>query len=102
MDFKTVDREPRVGDVFPSKAPGSFGYKEGTRYWLLIAITPRGSHVMLGLNDNWDIVSASRYGSNVMRERRRLFSIKTVDVFVCRLHESRHEYYHGMTSNAKA
>lgn len=71
--------EPKVGDVFPSKSTGPKSYRNGTRYWLLIAITPspRGPalnpihvvHHFLGLDREGNVVSTSTYGDHVMKER---------------------------------
>lgn len=74
-----VTRDPKVGDVFPSKATGPKSYRNGTRYWMIIAIT-NGSgcnrnslvHHMVGLDENGDIVSTTTYGDHVMKERPRV------------------------------
>lgn len=67
---------PKVGDVFPAKSTGPKAYRNGTRYWMIIAITPgtgyaRNSHVhhMLGLDGEGNIVSTTTYGSHVMADR---------------------------------
>lgn len=90
MKFSSADkgkllptRDPQVGDVFPSKSTGPKSYRNGTRYWLLIAITPGTPvragqpathfvHHFLGLDHEGNIVSTTSYGDHVMKERPRV------------------------------
>lgn len=69
--------KPQVGDVFPAKSTGPKWYRKGTRYFVIIAITPGmhpGSGVahMLGLDEEGNINSTTSYGEHVMEERPRV------------------------------
>lgn len=70
-----------VGDVFRAYSTGPKGRREGTRYWVVLAVTARSVH-LLGLNAQGEAVSTSTYGLHVMQHRRRLARIKAVAPFI--------------------
>lgn len=80
----------KVGNVYRSKATGPKGWKAGTRYWLVVAVTknPGVNHEachMLGLDKDWNIVSTTSYGTHAMADRPCLFRIKNVEQFALTL-----------------
>lgn len=86
--------EVRVGNVYRSKATGPKG-RAGTRYWLVVALhrlrDGYGPCHMLGLDENWNIVSTASYSIWTMEERPLLFRIKNVEQFALTIKENRDE-----------
>lgn len=78
-------RKVQVGDVYRAKATGPRGWRNGTRYWMVVAITTsqwnNENHHMLGLDKDWNIVSAVSYGGHVMPNRKLVFRVKNVGQF---------------------
>lgn len=89
--------EPKVGDVFPSKSTGPKSYRAGTRYWLLVAITPgersaaSSVHHFLGLDADGNIVSTTSYGNHVMKERVRVGHCKDISSINLQIEWEPHE-----------
>jgi len=63
--------EPEIGNLYR-------GHGGGTKYWVLVAMSPGGgTHCLLGLNIDGHVVSSGRYGSHVMRNRECIGKVKT-------------------------
>ena len=56
--------EVKPGNIYPAKS----GRKPGTDYWLVIAVTQTGAH-LIGFNEDGDPVSTASYNKSAMRER---------------------------------
>lgn len=72
-----IEREEvQVGDVYPARASGPKFYRQGTRYFLVAAITPGryggGVCHLLGLDEHGNINSTTSYGLHVMEARERI------------------------------
>lgn len=55
--------EPEVGNLYAAKGG------RGTKFWLLIALKENGGAVLLGLDDESNIVSGQTYGAHALRHR---------------------------------
>lgn len=56
--------EVKPGNIYPAKG----GRKPGTDYWLVIAVTQTGAH-LIGFNAEGEPVSTASYLKSAMRER---------------------------------
>lgn len=56
--------EVKPGNIYPAKG----GRKPGTDYWLVIAVTQTGAH-LIGFNKDGAPVSTASYNKSAMRER---------------------------------
>ena len=52
------------GNIYPAKG----GRKPGTDYWLVVAVSDHGAH-LIGFNDEGEPVSTASYNKSAMRER---------------------------------
>ena len=52
------------GNIYPAKG----GRKPGTDYWLVVAISDTGAH-LIGFNKEGEPVSTASYNKSAMRER---------------------------------
>jgi hypothetical protein len=52
------------GNIYPAKG----GRKPGTNYWLVVAVSANGAH-LIGFNNDGEPVSTASYNKNAMRER---------------------------------
>ena len=52
------------GNIYPAKG----GRKPGTDYWLVIAVSDHGAH-LIGFNSEGEPVSTASYNKSAMRER---------------------------------
>ena len=52
------------GNIYPAKG----GRRPGTDYWLVVAVSAHGAH-LIGLNDAGEPVSTASYAKSAMRER---------------------------------
>ena len=52
------------GNIYPAKG----GRKPGTDYWLVVAVSENGAH-LIGFNKDGDPVSTASYNKSAMRER---------------------------------
>lgn len=59
------DSDVLPGNIYPAKGGGR---KPGTDFWLVVATSDSGAHV-LGFNANGEPVSTSSYGKHALRER---------------------------------
>ena len=57
----------KVGDLY---AAG--GNSSSTAFWLVVAITERGSAHLLGLNEAGEIVSTASYNAHAIESRRKI------------------------------
>ena len=64
--LNTLNRlnEVRPGNIYPAKG----GRKPGTEYWLVVAVSETGAH-LIGFNAEGQPVSTASYGKHAMRER---------------------------------
>lgn len=74
----------RVGNVYKSKSNGPHGRIYGTLYWLVIGISAPDRHRngvahLLGLDKDWNIVSACSYGIWAVERYRLLYRFKNVE-----------------------
>ena len=53
------------GNIYPAKG----GRKPGTDYWLVIAVSEHGAH-LIGFNSDGEPVSTASYNKSAMRERQ--------------------------------
>ena len=56
--------EVKPGNIYPAKG----GRKPGTEYWLVIAVSATGAH-LIGFNAEGEPVSTASYLKSAMRER---------------------------------
>ncbi len=56
--------EVKPGNIYPAKG----GRKPGTDYWLVIAVSATGAH-LIGFNKDGEPVSTASYLKSAMRER---------------------------------
>ena len=56
--------EVMPGNIYPAKG----GRRPGTDYWLVVAVSDHGAH-LIGLNDAGEPVSTASYVKSAMRER---------------------------------
>ena len=56
--------EVRPGNIYPAKG----GRKPGTDYWLVVAVSANGAH-LIGFNNDGEPVSTASYNKSAMRER---------------------------------
>ena len=80
------EHEPRVGNLYRSKGG------RDTRFWLLISIKPTScpklrsdTACLLGLDDDYNIVSAQSYGIHALRHRE---VIGYIDIEEIRFHDT--------------
>ena len=52
------------GNIYPAKG----GRKPGTDYWLVVAVSDHGAH-LIGFNNDGEPVSTASYNKSAMRER---------------------------------
>lgn len=65
----------KVGDIYPAK--GGID----TKMWLVVSIKERtGSVCVLGLDEEWNIVSAQTYASHAMRHRRLIGHVNIEEI----------------------
>lgn len=74
----------RVGNVYKAKSTGPRGWRAGTRYWLVMCVSPTTVH-MLGLDQGGRIVSTTSYGVHVLHERELVARVKGVEAFAAHL-----------------
>ena len=69
IDTSTLSSLKANSDVLPGNIyPAKGGRKPGTEYWLVIAVSDSGAH-LLGFNENGEPVSTASYLKGAMRER---------------------------------
>ena len=69
IDTSTLSLLKANSDVLPGNIyPAKGGRKPGTEYWLVIAVSESGAH-LIGFNENGEPVSTACYLKGAMRER---------------------------------
>ncbi len=65
------------GNIYPAKG----GRKPGTDYWLVVAVSDHGAH-LVGFNNEGEPVSTASYNKSAMRERPVIGRCDLSDVFI--------------------
>lgn len=65
------------GNIYPAKG----GRKPGTDYWLVVAVSDHGAH-LVGFNNEGEPVSTASYTKSAMRERPVIGRCDLSDVFI--------------------
>ena len=65
------------GNIYPAKG----GRKPGTDYWLVVAVSDHGAH-LIGFNNDGEPVSTASYNKSAMRERPVIGRCDLSDVFI--------------------
>lgn len=69
LNTETVQKLRAACEVLPGNLyPGKGGRHPTTAYWLVIAVTDTGAH-LIGLNANGEPCSTASYNKSAMRER---------------------------------
>lgn len=69
IDTSTLSSLKANSDVLPGNVyPAKGGRKPGTDYWLVVAVSEHGAH-LIGFNDKGEPVSTASYNKSAMRER---------------------------------
>ena len=65
------------GNIYPAKG----GRKPGTDYWLVVAVSDHGAH-LVGFNNEGEPVSTASYTKSAMRERPVIGRCDLSNVFI--------------------
>ena len=65
------------GNIYPAKG----GRKPGTDYWLVVAVSDHGAH-LVGFNNEGEPVSTASYTKSAMRERPVIGHCDLSNVFI--------------------
>ena len=69
MKLQPIDMLRNASEVVPGNIyPAKGGRKPGTEYWLVIAVSTTGAH-LIGFNAEGEPVSTASYLKSAMRER---------------------------------
>ena len=69
LDTATLTTLKSLSDVVPGNVyPAKGGRKPGTDYWLVVAVSESGAH-LIGFNAKGEPVSTASYLKSAMRER---------------------------------
>lgn len=77
IDMLRESCEVVPGNIYPAKG----GRKPGTDYWLVVAVSDHGAH-LVGFNNEGEPVSTASYTKSAMRERPVIGRCDLSDVFI--------------------